>query len=180
MSKLYSELYDSDEKLPIYNPSTGAYLSLYSILENLKYKRRKNPGVERFDICPEWLDKENGYRNFFDWASAQGYGDGMFIIRHDMYKPYTPENAYVSEKKQNNRHVSILVFTIIDGITAKQYAAEHGISECMMRRYIDMGLSSGKQIDAYRNNSVKYRNCVSPIVRPRSEDTYLEFRGRKT
>lgn len=44
-------------------------------------------------ICNEWLDKENGYLNFKNWALQNGYQDNLSIDRKDVNDNYKPDNC---------------------------------------------------------------------------------------
>lgn len=64
-------------------------------------------------VCPEWLDKENGFENFMKWALSNGYQEGLSIDRIDNYKGYSPDNCrwvdnYVqANNKRHNYYLKI-------------------------------------------------------------------------
>lgn len=65
-----------------------------------------NYGGRGIKICDEWLSDSN---NFFQWAFANGYKEGLTIERVDCDKNYCPENCtWIPQYEQaRNRRVSI-------------------------------------------------------------------------
>lgn len=83
---------------------------LYHILDNMKArcynvnnKRYKNYGGRGIRICEEWLDKDNGFLNFYAWAMDNGYKEDLTIDRKDVNGNYEPDNCrWRSWKEQAN------------------------------------------------------------------------------
>ena len=66
-------------------------------------KDYKNYGAKGIKICEEWLDKENGLNNFYNWSMKNGYRDNLTIDRIDSKGDYTPDNCrWVDRCVQNN------------------------------------------------------------------------------
>ena len=72
----------------------------------------KNYGGRGISVCKEWLDKKNGFKNFYDWAMSNGYTDGLTIDRIDVNGNYCPENCrwVTSKEQQNNKSTNIFIF----------------------------------------------------------------------
>lgn len=66
---------------------------------NPKYKNYGGRGIR---VCDKWLDKENGFINFYNWAIANGYKDELTIDRIDVNKNYEPFNCRWSTLQEQN------------------------------------------------------------------------------
>lgn len=85
---------------------------LYEIHHDMK-QRCYNPnkkiykyyGGRGIKISPEWLDKENGFMNFYTWAMSHGYSDDLSIDRIDVDRGYSPDNCRWADyfTQANNR-----------------------------------------------------------------------------
>lgn len=81
---------------------------LYYIYHNLKH-RCLNPqneeyinyGARGISICDEWL---KDFKNFSDWAIANGYNDTLTIDRIDNNGNYEPSNCRWITNKQQQRN----------------------------------------------------------------------------
>lgn len=83
---------------------------LYNIFNKIKgrcYNENnpayKNYGGRSIKVCDEWLDKENGFINFYNWAINNGYKKNLTIDRIDVNGNYEPKNCrWVTAKVQSN------------------------------------------------------------------------------
>lgn len=69
--------------------------------ENKNNKRYHCYGGRGINVCDEWHD----FRNFYDWATHNGYEEGLSIDRKDNDAGYYPENCRWIDNltQQNNK-----------------------------------------------------------------------------
>ena len=96
---------------------------IYRAWKHMK-ERCYNPNNSRFShyggrgifVCDEWLDKENGFINFYNWSVENGYDEEnktLSIDRIDNDGPYCPENCrWVDSYIQNNNKSDNTYITI--------------------------------------------------------------------
>ena len=91
---------------------------LYKIYTDIKYRcyNSNSTGYEDYGgrgikVCNEWLNKDNGFINFYNWAINNGYRDDLTIDRINVNGNYEPSNCrwipkeYQAENKRNSRYV---------------------------------------------------------------------------
>ena len=122
---------------------------LYGILDGMK-KRCYNMASDMEDhhtyknhiyICPEWMDPENGVKNFCEWALANGYRDDLTIDRIDNNGPYSPDNCrwVPMEIQANNKTTSVFITIGDTTYTLSQWEAASGINQNTIRSRLVAG-----------------------------------------
>ena len=132
-----------------------SYSKIYSTWQRIKnrcyrenFPHYKSYGGRGIKVCDEWLDKENGFINFKNWAFNNGYKDGLSIDRINVNGNYEPSNCrWITMKEQaSNKRTNI--FYTINGktMTQTQWCEYYNIPRTNIRRRISSGWSV---LDAY-------------------------------
>ena len=61
-------------------------------------------GGRGIKICDSWIEKENGFMNFYNWAIENGYQNDLTIDRINNDLGYFPENCKWSTRKEQSRN----------------------------------------------------------------------------
>ena len=149
------------------------------------HKEYPNYGGRGIYVCDEWLNKENGFINFYNWAMENGYEKGLSIDRIDVDGPYSPENCrWVDDKiqsinKRTNRLISLVTDfddigknKIIYTFTISQWSEiTHISTNTILRRLLKYKWSVEKSLTAIINNKGKVIG-TSTIVIPKDMMKY--------
>ena len=84
---------------------------------NKNNKDYKNYGGRGIKICEEWLNKENGFINFYNWSMENGYKEGLSIDRINNNGNYEPKNCRWITNKEQQRNTRNNVFLTYKGET---------------------------------------------------------------
>lgn len=89
----------------------GIWVNMKTRCLNSNNDSYKSYGARGIKICDKWLDKENGFINFYNWAINNGYKDNLTIDRIDVNGNYEPSNCrWVGwETQQNNRRTNFVI-----------------------------------------------------------------------
>lgn len=81
---------------------------------NCKYYSHGKRGII---VCNEWLDSENGFMNFYNWAMHNGYNDNLTLDRINNNGNYEPSNCRWANSyvQANNKRNNFLI--TFNGIT---------------------------------------------------------------
>ena len=114
-------------------------------------------GGKGITICDEWLNKQNGFQNFYNWAMKNGYDKTLTIDRIDNNKGYSPNNCRwtTNIKQNNNRSNTIKLSHNGKTQTISEWAKDISISSVVIKSRLA------------RNNDIE--KILSPYVRPKLE-----------
>lgn len=118
---------------------------LYRVWSSMK-ARCKNPNSQEWHryggrgitVCEEW---KAGYENFFKWAMANGYKEGLTLDRIDNDKGYSPDNCRWATYEEQLNNTSKNLFIEYNGTfkTATQLARENDVNPKMFIQRIKLG-----------------------------------------
>ena len=146
---------------------------ILSRCNNKKDKGYKHYGGRGITVCDEWLDKNDGVKNFIEWAESNGYEDGLEIDRIDNDGNYEPSNCRFTTRRENvlNQRLKANNTSGYEGISflknTKKWKSEIQVEKKRFR----LGCFKTKQeaLEA-RNNYIKDNNLEH-------EYTIQEWRG---
>lgn len=93
------------------------YKEMYARCYSPKRPEYPDYGGRGIAICDEWLDEENGFMNFYNWAMANGYADNLTIDRINKDGNYEPSNCRWATAKEQARNTRNTVFLTYKGET---------------------------------------------------------------
>lgn len=115
----------------------------YGMLERCTNKNASNYkwyGAKGITVCDEWMT----YKNFYEWATLNGWEPGLSIDRIDLSLGYSPNNCRLVTMKQQFRNRSSNVSITAGGMTMLQCEWEEYlglprkiISKWKLRRGLD-------------------------------------------
>lgn len=104
-----------ERKIKTHNKSHTRIYNVYCKMKQRCYNQNlpyyKNYGGRGIIICNEWLNKENGFMNFYNWAMNNGYKDNLTIDRINNDGNYEPQNCrWITLKEQaSNRRSNRII-----------------------------------------------------------------------
>lgn len=108
----------------------------------------KNYGGRGITVCDEWMGKD-GQKNFYKWATENGYKKGMTIDRINNNGNYTPDNCRWATPKTQAYNRSTNSYVTIHGKTqtVSEWADEIGISRGTMQNRLRYGWSEDRLLE---------------------------------
>ena len=126
---------------------------LHGIWDNMK-QRCYNPnsksyadyGARGIKICQEWQDD---FMNFYNWAMANGYKEGLTIDRIDVNGNYEPNNCrwIALSMQSDNRRDTVYIEYKGHRYTRKEFSIKFKINYWTLRYRISKGLPIDDLID---------------------------------
>lgn len=99
--------------------------------KNIEYMNYGGRGIK---VCNEWLNKENGFMNFYNWAINNGYKENLTIDRIDNNGNYEPNNCrwitYIEQ--ENNKRNNTLIQYKDKQYTLAQLSRKIGINSATL------------------------------------------------
>lgn len=137
-----------------YNKSHGlSRTRIYRIYNNMRYRCYKRYASEHKiyrhkTVCPEWLDKEKGFLNFYNWAMVNGYRDDLTLDRIDNNKGYSPDNCRWAtiKEQQNNKSNNRLITYNGETHNIAEWVTITGIPRNTLVKRLNNGWDIGKAL----------------------------------
>ena len=105
----------------------GIWLNMRRRCADSKQPNFSNYGGKGITVCDEW---NGSYKEFYNWAIANGYSDDLTLDRIDNKGNYEPSNCRWAtwKEQQNNRSYNNLLTYNGKTQNVKQWAEEFGIN----------------------------------------------------
>ena len=155
---------------------------LYGILSNMKqrcYNTKDNSydnyGRRGIYVCDEWLDKDNGFMNFYNWSYANGFYDQpkgtkkkdlLQIDRIDNDGPYAPWNCRWTSARNNmnNRSCNVYIRDYDKMVTYGEFGYRYGYSNHHVAHRLNRGWSVDAIVYAAHNQELGiHRHMVNYV-----------------
>lgn len=90
-------------------------------------------------MCDEWAE----FKPFQNWATANGYSDGLTIDRIDNNGDYAPSNCRwaTMKEQQNNKRTNRVVEYMGQMYTVTQLASKIGMNKTTLKERLNAGWS---------------------------------------
>ena len=123
---------------------------MYNRCYNEKRKDYKKYGGSGIKICDEWLGKD-GFSNFAEWATNNGYSEELSIDRIDNNGNYEPLNCRWATNKEQciNRHTNHMITINGETMTLSQLSEKYNVNYNTIFSRLSRGANpiTGERID---------------------------------
>ena len=108
----------------IYN----CWLNCIAKCDNKKHNSYKNYGERGIDVCKEWRES---FESFRQWSLSNGYQNNLTIDRIDVNGNYCPENCRWVDMKtqQNNKRTNNFITFNGETLTQRQWEEKLGLGK---------------------------------------------------
>ena len=106
-------------------------------------------GARGITICDEWLNKEHGFENFYEWAINNGYSDDLSIDRIYVNGNYEPSNCRWATAKEQalNTRFNRRVFADGKEMTLEEFANYVGINKATIYKRLKRGITFEQMVE---------------------------------
>ena len=160
---------------------------IYKIWDGMKYRcykegsqSWKHYGARGIKVCEEWLDKDNGFINFYNWSINNGYKEDLTIDRINVNGNYEPDNCrWITLKEQavnktDNRYIEYQG----EVKALAEWADILGIKPITLGKRLDFGWSVEdaltKPVKSKEMNKLIYINGVGKTYKEWSKESGIK------
>ena len=146
----------ADIRLNTTKDNSARHSSIYKCWNNVKQRcnnpknpNYKNYGAKGITVTSKW-DK---FKDFQQWAEANGYQKDLTLERRDSTKNYTPENCTWTSHKTQCQNMKKSCWWVIDNVafdSIRDAACHHQTSQYYIQKWIDTKADCFK-IPKYKN-----------------------------
>ncbi|MCR8641441.1 hypothetical protein NV379_02115 [Paenibacillus sp. N1-5-1-14] len=146
---------------------------IYSILRDMKdrcnninNKSYDKYGGRGINVCDEWLDKENGFIDFYKWALENGYSNKLTIDRIDVNSNYEPSNCrwVTMEVQQNNKRNNVSIEINGHTKTLSEWSKFSGIPRVTLDNRYKQGWDNEDILIPQKRNTAIRQSGVKGII----------------
>ena len=166
-----------------------AHSRLYKVFNSLKQrclnpndKGYKNYGGRGITVCNEWLNKEKGFMNFYNWAMENGYDENAkfqecTIDRIDVNGNYEPSNCrWATNKEQALNKTDSRKFKHNGKYqTLKEWSEELKISYKVLQSHTHKGESIEKIVKGIDERKKDRENKKVILINKDNNEFFGEF-----
>lgn len=127
------------------------WLRMKNRCNNSNDEHYKNYGNRGIKVCNEWNNNKNGFTNFYNWATNNGYKDDLTIDRINVNGNYEPSNCrwITMFEQQSNKRTNCFIEYYGKKYTVSQLSRLLNINKTTLRNRIkcnwkeeELGLST--------------------------------------
>lgn len=133
------------------------YYSMYDRCYNENNKNYNDYGKRGILICDEWLNKENGFVNFYNWSINNGYNDKLSIDRINNNESYSPNNCRWANIliQANNKRSNTIIEIDNEKYSLAEVARKFNLNYESTRNKFNKGINIDYMIHDTTNINIK-------------------------
>ena len=123
----------------------------------------KHYGKRGITVCKEWLDKKDGFDNFYNWAMNNGYSEKLTIDRIDNNAGYSPLNCRWADTitQANNKRSCVNITYNGETKTISEWARTINVNPSLIRSRLKNGWSVEKALTVPVNKNLNTRKIIN-------------------
>lgn len=129
-----------------YSRINRIYRDMVQRCNNPKNSRYTYYGGRGITISEEWMNKENGFINFYEWSMNNNYSDELSIDRIEVNGNYEPNNCRWAtiKEQQNNKRTNHYININNETMTIKELSEKFDIKYQTLVSRVNAGWTEEK------------------------------------